>query len=204
MDIQKLHNDINALMGKDQSAYFPPTIIDAEIYKESNNIYNKLREQFEETQIISDKLRLFASSVSIDIVDGKGDITALHPIAVFDEQGNACSGITTMAWALKSTDPLFGPSDTQPIYRIWENKIWVLPTSKAKVTVEYLKAPIEPKFAFTIVNDKYVYDPANSVHVEFPDILMSDLVNRVAGNLGMQIRQGDMVQYAQIEEQKEI
>ena len=202
MDIQKLHNDINALMGKDQSAYFPPNIIDAEIYKESNTIYNNLREQFEATQIVSDKLRLFAKTVDIALTDGKGDIEALHPIAVYDADGNVCSPVITAAWHLKSKDTLFGPEDTYPFYRIWNDKIWVLPVSKPSVTVEYLKAPVEPVFAYTIVNDKYVYDAANSVHVEFPDILINQLVTQVAGNLGMQIRQGDMVQYANLEEQK--
>jgi hypothetical protein len=204
MDIQKLHNDINALMGKDQSAYFPPNIIDAEIYKESNNIYNGLREQFEATQIISDKLRLFAKTVAIPLTDGKGAIEGLHPISVYDADGNACSPVITAAWHLKTKDPMFGAEADQPIYRIWDNVIWVLPLEKVAVTVEYLKAPVEPKFNYTIVNDKYVYNAVDSVDVEFPDILMSDLVNRVAGNLGMQIRQGDMVQYANMEEQKEL
>lgn len=67
------------------------------------------------------------------------------------------------------------------------------PTAQYFVTMTYLKAPKNVKWAFTIVNNREVYDPANSIDFEWSSIVFNDLVTRILKSIGISLRDGELV-----------
>ena len=65
------------------------------------------------------------------------------------------------------------------------------------IEIEYLKRPTKAVWAFTVVNDVEVYDPANSVNVEFDDMLRGEIVARMVKEYGKYTDDPNSVQYGQ-------
>lgn len=65
------------------------------------------------------------------------------------------------------------------------------------IEIEYLKRPTKAIWAFTVVNDVEVYDAANSVNVEFDDMLRGEIVARMVKEYGKYTDDPNSVQYGQ-------
>lgn len=60
-----------------------------------------------------------------------------------------------------------------------------------------------PKFAYTVTNNKEVYDDSNSIDFELPDHYVMDLVNELALLIGVNLRDKEVYQHAAQEDVKE-
>ncbi|MCB0744893.1 MAG: hypothetical protein KDC67_13375, partial [Ignavibacteriae bacterium] len=63
-----------------------------------------------------------------------------------------------------------------PFANQWEFNFDIKPT---KVRLDYLSIPIEPNWAYTIVNGVPKYDPDNSVDLQWNATMLEDVVNRM-------------------------
>ena len=108
-------------------------------------------------------------------------------------------------WALQLTDSIRVPTEQYPIGCLMINgkTILVRPDTITQMSIHALKKPKVPVYAFTTSGDYYVYDDANSIDFEWPEILHDEIVNRVLGNLGMSQREPSLVQYSNTEKQIE-
>ena len=100
--------------------------------------------------------------------------------------------------------PLTKPTVEYPIYIFEENKLYVYPKSiQSNITVNYLKKPIPPVWAFTI-SSGYVYNPANSVDFELHPTEQTSLIIRILSYAGVVIRDPQIIQAAagKIQEEK--
>ena len=64
------------------------------------------------------------------------------------------------------------------------------------IEIDYLKRPTRALWNYDIVNDEPVYNAATSVDVEFDEMLKSEIVARMVKYYGLNVDDGNDVQYA--------
>ena len=91
-------------------------------------------------------------------------------------------------------NPIDNPTTTDPVYtEIGTNfKFW--PSTLATAKIIYFKKPIDAKWAYT---GNLVYNPTNSVQLEWPDNDHMDIVYRTLGIVGINLKDGDLLRVAQ-------
>jgi len=60
----------------------------------------------------------------------------------------------------------------------------------------YIRIPKTPIRAYTIQNDDDVYDPANSVQLEYPETTHYDIAYIILKMMGLNIRKEEIVAFA--------
>jgi hypothetical protein len=89
------------------------------------------------------------------------------------------------------------PTLKYPVCGFYDSFVQFYPKNIGRVTFTYLRIPTPPKWAFTTVNNRPVYDAANSVDIESPDITHNEIAMRTLSYLGISIREQQLVQYAE-------
>nr|DAL01332.1 MAG TPA: hypothetical protein [Crassvirales sp.] len=152
------------------------------------------------TSGIGDKPSDLARIISIFTTDA----TAKNLELIYDEE--------KLEYILRST--LSAPTTTYPIALVADD-INVFPTSIASVIMRYYKIPqglvpstgarttSSPRFGYTVVAGKEVYDVANSVDFELPEHYFAELVVEIAKLIGVNLRDTDVYAYANQESQQQ-
>lgn len=81
-----------------------------------------------------------------------------------------------------------------------EKYLEIFPKEIQKLIFTYLRKPVTPKWAFSIVNGRPVYNPGDSVDFEYPDIEHNRIVIRILSFVGINLREGQLQQYTQTKE----
>lgn len=186
--------------------YYSPLQIGAEVHAESLNLWKKLVKEFEATQLISVYLEPLKATETVALTSGAGTLVTSkgkYKTAVLTTGDLKVAQINVDRWASAINDSVRVPDASNPVCRIDYASIKVVPTSLASVIVHYLKTPTKPVYAYTTSGDDYVYDDDNSVDFEWPEELHDEIMNRVLGNIGLAQREGELIQYSNIENQKE-
>ena len=100
-------------------------------------------------------------------------------------------------------DPLASPVDEDPSYIEDNGSIRVFPTNIPTITIEYLKRPAVPKYAYTIVNRRPVFDPDNSVDFDWDKREENDLTMRILQYAAVSLQNGQMVQFTESKQNNE-
>lgn len=115
-------------------------------------------------------------------------------------------------YILRST--LSRPTETAPI-AVVSSDITVYPTSVKKVKLKYYKQPeglspitgartaLTPRFGYTVVDNKEVFNASTSVDFELPEHYTPQLVMELAKMIGINIKDTDMFTYASSEQAKQ-
>ena len=167
----------------------------------------------------NEDLSYFSKKATISLTTGVGDkpsdlarvislfttdATAKNLELIYDEE--------KLEYILRST--LSAPTTTYPIALVADD-INVFPTSIASVIMRYYKIPqglvpatgarttSSPRFGYTVVAGKEVYDVANSVDFELPEHYFAELVVEIAKLIGVNLRDTDVYAYANQESQQQ-
>ncbi len=89
------------------------------------------------------------------------------------------------------------PTHRYPYYAFYDTYMEFAPKDLGSVVMTYLREPKTPKWAYTTVNGRPVYDEANSVDIEAPNEAMNEIAMRTLSFLGIHIREPQLVQYAE-------
>lgn len=204
-NIFNIHARIQGALKKGIGSYFTPDRVDAEIHSESMNLWKKYVAMYEKDADITAIMDVFRRTENVSLISGLGTMTAAfqRPVSVADSNGVKIDIVDIGMWYDRLNNPLKAPTTTYPACTFENRTITVRPASLTSCVVKYLKYPTAPVYAFTQVGTRYVYDDANSVALEFPEILHDDIVNRVLANLGLTNREPQVIQYSNLEMQKE-
>ena len=71
------------------------------------------------------------------------------------------------------------------------------PNDIGSVDFTYLRNPVSPLWAFTIVDDVAIYDSGNSVQIELPLMLTNQLARIILSYIGINLREEKVVAYAE-------
>ena len=96
---------------------------------------------------------------------------------------------------------LLEPTKKYPIYCIYDNYLQFYPKDLMRVSFTYLRKPATPVWGYTIVNGRPVYDPLTSTDVDFPDENINEITSRIVSLMGINIREPQVQQYAQVKMQ---
>jgi hypothetical protein len=92
------------------------------------------------------------------------------------------------------------PTKEYPV-AIFENTyIQVYPVSISNINFSYLRYPKDAVWAFTLVNNRPVFDPVNSVDLEWEDLVVNDIIIRVMQSIGISIKDAEILNFAQNKE----
>lgn len=208
--IAEIHEFVNFLTGKGQTGYFSPEEIDNAVYEASKDLFNDRYAQYEQTQKLSDDLSPFKTDPTPLTLDGNGQVLKpteyLYAVAVTSGTTNVKVEIIEEAFVGNElNDPLCGPETGYPICVFYKTYIQFYPISGlTNIKITYLKSPVKPLWAYTVVNGRPVYDNASSVDVEWNAQNIRELTTRTLKYLGVTLREGELVQFAQASETKVI
>lgn len=97
---------------------------------------------------------------------------------------------------------IFPPVAAYPIYRELQNSIEFYPTNLTDVKISYLRLPATPLWNYTVVSSRPVYASSGSVHFEWQEQERETIVNMILSYLGITIREPQLTQFAELQEQK--
>jgi hypothetical protein len=80
------------------------------------------------------------------------------------------------------------PNKKYPICALYADYIQFYPKDLGFVDFDYLRMPVTPVWAATIVNDEYVYDPTKSVQLEWPVDTHTDIANLIVKYASINLR----------------
>jgi len=107
-------------------------------------------------------------------------------------------------WYSRTSSSIVPPSLRRPIAKFGSTKITVRPKSVGSITLIYLKIPSTPKWGYITVNSRPVYDSASSVDIEAPKEAFNQIAMITLGFLGIHLREQELVQMGNMNEQKGI
>jgi hypothetical protein len=186
---------------------------------EDLRIFDKQRLCYELNQKIHDDLAPFKSSpITITLTNGLGILPDdyVHPLGfcslVYENSGTG-SGITTETTVRIADEDKIGnllaskyrmPRISRPVLVLYANHVQVYPKSVSSLQLTYLKYPLDAKWDYTVVNNRPVYNAATSVQPQWRKINQNDLVIRIVGFLGINLKASQVEQYAQLKQQEGI
>lgn len=83
-----------------------------------------------------------------------------------------------------------------PIYTQFKASIQFFPANLATASMVYLKIPTPVKWAYTLVSSRPVYDSVNSVHPEWKDTDIDNIINLILADLGVNMGDQNLQQYS--------
>lgn len=94
------------------------------------------------------------------------------------------------------------PTTDYPIYTDTATTFKIYPNTIASVEVVYLKTPVKVDWKYTLVSGRPVYDATGTVNFEWNASQKLNLITRILGYAGVQIRDGELMNYVNNEQQK--
>ena len=103
-------------------------------------------------------------------------------------------------WVDRQSDKIVPPSEENPMARIEDNTLQILPTTIAPI-LYYLKFPRKGKWAFTISGDSHstIFDQANSTDLDWSEISHNEIIEKTMSLLGIPIRDNTLTQFEQLQ-----
>jgi signal-transduction protein with cAMP-binding, CBS, and nucleotidyltransferase domain len=206
--IADLHELYGVLAGKNVASKPSPEKFDAVVYEIVISVFNQNIELYEKTQQISDYLKNFKKKKAVTITSGFGELPSdyAHPRYISTAQGKKVDIVGDKFWSGRVNSKLAAPTTDNPICKVEHNGeegaqskvgIIVSPTNTQSLMLYYFKKPTKPRWAYTITGDRYVYDEANTVDVDFDILLFPNLVMGILSRFGINLREQQVIQYAE-------
>ncbi len=206
--IKEIHDQINLLTVKGRTGYHTAAEIDIAVYMASKELYNDYFRFFEKENALHDSLRPFTTDPTvITLSAGQYTLPAdfIHDIGQITSGANDVSVdvVDRSALAKRRENELVPPTVDYPICTYYNTYIQFYPTSITNVKFSYLKKPVQPVYATTIVNGREVYDDVNSVDVEWIETDLAKVTTRAMSVLGINLEDMKLVQWSEMKENKD-
>lgn len=205
--IQGIHDFLNLLERKGLTGYFPPEEIDLAVYNASKDLYLVEYRKFEETQEITDTFAVFKSDpLPLTIVSGQASYPSDYNHLVGLLCPTAANGIVQEIdegmIGLKLSNPVTPPNLQYPCCVLENSYIQFYPSNTTGVTMTYLKDPIQPVYAYTIVAGRYVYNDSASIDIEWRVTDQNKVTMRALEYLGITLDDATLAQFANMEQKQ--
>ena len=138
----------------------------------------------------SARYRYFTKNKCGNAVEKTNDIELLTDAQIGDRLGNSI----TM------------PTKKHPCMAIYSNYFQFYPEDLKQVELTYLRLPRTPYYNATLVSganeDYYDFSETGSQHFEYPTDTLSDIVMKILSYIGINIREQQVTQYAEMKSEK--
>lgn len=205
--IQGIHDFLNDLCKKGLTGYFPPEEIDRAVYNASKDLYLVEYRRYEETQELTDSFAVFKSdplALSINSSTGQANYpndynhltNMLCPTSLTGEVKEIDDGMV----GRKLTNPNTPPTLQYPICVLYDTYIQFYPFTVTGVTMTYLRDPIQPVYAYTIVSGRYEYNDSASVDIEWRVTDQNKVTMRALKFLGITLDDATLAQFGELQQ----
>lgn len=110
---------------------------------------------------------------------------------------NSVEIVTDGELSLRLTNSITPPTFDYPIGAFYDKGIKVFPKDIDSVGLTYLRQPLKPFRNYTITaNDENIFNPIGSVDLEYPEIMHNDFAVIVAKYFGINLKDGDLINFA--------
>lgn len=92
---------------------------------------------------------------------------------------------------------IVAPSEKYPICCFYNDYIQFYPKDMAYVDFDYIRMPVTPFWAVTIVDDEYVYNPNQSIQLEWAEQTHIDIANLVLQYASVNLRDFQITQLSE-------
>jgi hypothetical protein len=99
-------------------------------------------------------------------------------------------------WTTYLNSTIDTPTINNPIFLELPDTFITAPANLPNVAMTYLQQPVAPFWAYTLVNNRPVYDASNSVDFQFDETEIYRLVSRLLKYMGISIRDESLAQAA--------
>jgi len=100
--------------------------------------------------------------------------------------------------------PLAKPTLSRPIYVNTHSGLEIYPQSIRSIDMTYIKKPTNPNWDYIVVNEKALYNPANSTNFQLHSTEEPELVHRILALAGIAIEKPQLTQMAAGFEQSKV
>lgn len=165
--------------------------------------YNKEYSLYASTEKISDTLSKFKSDPLTITIPGTGQYPSpcdlFHVDAILHNFGGNLTDITRVEADRLGTNlssSYDAPTAEFPIYTPQKDYIQFYPVTLGDAVLIYLKKPLTSFWAYTLEDDRPVYDPDNSVQPLWYDYDISNIVNLLLADLGINFRDAELENFS--------
>lgn len=215
MNLEEAYRFLNFWLNKTFGYYYSPEDIDDIVDRGQMKLYSTLQPDYATSQRIKDALSPFRESyafgypesvngvvtvpsdrdylnlldISINYTISARSITKYVPIPLPNEDERA-ERLNSQVDPVTATSPIgemIGPASIQLYPEVQYN---------GKVT--FLRRPVKPYFAYTLISGRVpVYDPVNSVQLEWAENWINEVLIRALDSVGINVGAADIMQWAQ-------
>ena len=91
------------------------------------------------------------------------------------------------------------PTVLYPVYESYGTELKIYPNTITDVNVRYIRKPLDPKWTYSIVSNKEMYDPSNGSFQDFEldSSEFTNIVLRMLSYFGINLREAEVVQVAE-------
>jgi hypothetical protein len=204
---------VQELINKNQNGYLGPDefnrLINQASYARFNELYGKPEQYaganfpiakiaYARTQEISEKLSPFIVSDTVAVSSGIAAVPddLVHAVALRSGT-NTVKRVEFDRLASYLNSSIDNPTTDFPIYVQIENTYKIYPSTINSVNLDYLKLPGEAVWAYTMSGNRPVYDPTNSIDLEWSTDEINNIVMKVLSMFGISVKDQQLVNYAE-------
>lgn len=215
MDLQDVFNRLNFWVNKYQNSYFTIQELTDLVDSGQLSYYRDLKPKYATSQLVKDILSPFrarynftpsntisgvisvpSDSDYLDLLDIQiqyqiSNRTVYAPVKMINEDERA----------IRLNSQLSPVTVTSPIGEQLAPRFFMLyPTAGYTGIVTYFKRPQKPFFAYTTVSERViVYDPINSIQLEWRDTDIVPLLLKSLQSIGINLSDSEVAQFASVE-----
>ena len=224
INVNSVYRVILSVLNKEQRGYLTPDqfnrlgkqaqlgLLDKSFYDYNRhltrrNIQGVNSEYGDIADRIEEKIDVLSREASISLTNGVYDTGNLSDTIykiiqlTTDNRAIEVEQVKKSELTYMNASKLTAPTSNFPAYYLEGDNIKIFPTTVSSATLDYIKKPADPKWAFTTGNGgQYTYDENNSVDFELHPSEETDLVVKILALAGVVIKDPTVIQIAQAEE----
>lgn len=224
INVNSVYRVILSVLNKEQRGYLTPDqfnrlgkqaqlgLLDKSFYDYNRhltrrNIQGVNSEYGDIADRIEEKIDVLSREASISLTNGVYDTGNLSDTIykiiqlTTDNRATEVEQVKKSELTYMNASKLTAPTSDFPAYYLEGENIKIFPTTVSSATLDYIKKPADPKWAFTTGNGgQYTYDENNSVDFELHPSEETDLVVKILALAGVVIKDPTVIQIAQAEE----
>lgn len=224
INVNSVYRVILSVLNKEQRGYLTPDqfnrlgkqaqlgLLDKSFYDYNRhltrrNIQGVNSEYGDIADRIEEKIDVLSREASISLTNGVYDTGNLSDTIykiiqlTTDNRATEVEQVKKSELTYMNASKLTAPTSNFPAYYLEGDNIKIFPTTVSSATLDYIKKPADPKWAFTTGNGgQYTYDENNSVDFELHPSEETDLVVKILALAGVVIKDPTVIQIAQAEE----
>jgi hypothetical protein len=105
--------------------------------------------------------------------------------------------VRSVEWGNRVNSRINTPTNKRPVAELRNTYIQIMPKTVSFMRFEYLRHPLKPVWAYDMVSNRPVYNSVNSVDIDAPKEAQNEIAVIALSYLGINMREPELVQYAE-------